>query len=482
MKHRIRLAAVLTAVVMAFCCLTACSNEVPDQTKIVTATDLVQQAKIDTNSTSGEFGGKAGTYYTIQFAQPVAVNTITLREKTKDDVGNIIHFTIEAELDGAFQVIYEQDKVEDFRYCAFDTVETQALRITVTDVREGEKFKVTEVCAYDVQDSVPEDFRVATYIDTVNIYDAANLTAESFDVITDVILIGLTSFDENGNVFFNSIETDEGTVDGETAFAMALGNLREAIGDRDVKIHCTFLGPGFKTDSDDWNEQMNDKGNLHMSAMKDNREKLISGLMEIVDTYDLDGIHFDYEYPLETVHWEMFSEFLVALDGRIGDRELGIALADWNIGLSSAAIETVDHFEVMSYDLFDEDGDHSPFYNCTVNSLALCEAYGIDKSKLDLGLPFYARPADEGAFWYTWASEAESLGKFGNKATGVASDPADPCQTRWYNGWQMIYDKTAYAMDAGMGGVMMWHYNYDLPYTEDLSLLRAVNTAIEARG
>ena len=46
----------------------------------------------------------------------------------------------------------------------------------------------------------------------------------------------------------------------------------------------------------------------------------------------------------------------------------------------------------------------------------------------------------------------------------------------------MIYDKTAYAMDAGMGGIMMWHYNCDLPYTDDLSLLRAVNTAVEARA
>lgn len=482
MKKLVKLTAVLTAAMMVAGCLASCSVETPDETQIAMEPDLVQQAEIKTNSTEGEFEGGEGTYYTIHFTEPTSVNTITLREKTKDDIGNILHFTIEAEIDGAFQLIYEQDKVEVFRYCAFDTVVTPALRITVTDVRDDSDFKVTEVRAYNVQDSAPENFRVTTYIDAVNIYDPENLTTESFDAITDVILIGLASFDENGNVFLNNIETDNGTIDGKTAFEIVLKNLREAIGDRNVKIHCTFLGPGPKTATDDWNQQMNEKGDLHMRAMKDNREMLISGIMGIVDAYALDGVYFDYEYPLESVHWDMFSDFLVALDGRIGDRQLGIALADWNIGLSSAAIDAVDRIEVMSYDLFDEDGDHSPFYNCTVNSLASFEEKGIDKSKLDLGLPFYARPADEGAFWYSWASEAEQLGKFGNRATGVASDPTDPCQTRWYNGWQMIYDKTSYAMDAGMGGVMIWHYNYDLPYTDDLSLLRAVNAAVEARG
>ncbi len=474
--------ALLTAAVLMVGCLTSCGGQKPDETQVVTETNLVQGAQIDTNSSRGEFGGGADTYYTIRFAQPTAVNTITLREKTRDDEGTVLGFTIEAEQNGNFETIYEQDKVGAFRYCAFDTVTADALRITVTDVRDGETFKIKEVCAYNVESSNARDFRVTSYIVASNVYDAANLTPESFDAITDVIFFGLTSFDENGNVFFNDIETEDGTVDGKTGFETALKNVRDAIGDRDVKIYCNFLGPDAKTATDDWNAQMYEKGDLHMSAMKDNQDQLISGIMDIVNTYDFDGVYFDYEYPLKTEHWDMYSDFLVALDGRLGDRLLGIALADWSIGLNEAAIAAVDRFEVMSYDLFDADGNHSPFYDCTVNSLESFEAKGINKEKLDLGLPFYARPADGGAFWYNWSSEAEQLGKYGNRATGKASDPADPCDTRWYNGWQMIYDKTAYAMDAGMGGIMMWHYNCDLPYTDDLSLLRAVNTAVEARA
>lgn len=476
-----KLVAGLTAAVLALSALSACGTS-PDETKIITEPNLAEGAQVETNGTDGTFEGGAGTYYTIRFAQPTAVNTVTLREKTKKDEGNVLGFTIEAERDGAFQTIYQQDKVGVYRYCAFDTVTADALRITVTDVRDGESFKINEVCAYNVESSDAQDFRVTSYIVASNVYDKANLTPESFDAITDVIFFGLTSFDENGNVSFNDIETSEGTIDGKTGFETALKNVRDAIGDRDVEIYCNFLGPDPKTQTDDWNEQMYEKGDLHMSAMKDNQEKLINGIMDIIDTYDFDGVYFDYEYPLKSKHWNMYSDFLTALDGRLGDRLLGVALADWSIGLSQAAIAAVDRFEIMSYDLFDADGNHSPFYSCTVNSLESFEKKGIDKSKLDLGLPFYARPADSGGYWYNWSSEAEKLGKYGNKATGKASDPGDPCETRWYNGWQMIYDKTSYAMDTGMGGIMMWHYNCDLPYTDDLSLLRAVHTAVEARG
>lgn len=481
MKRGFKAVAAVMAAVLAFGGLTACGGG-RDETRVVTEPDLTQNARIETNSSKGVFGGGADTYYTIRFSEPTTVNTITLREKTQKDLGNILRFQIEAEKDGEFETIYEQDKVETFRYCAFDPVTTTVLRITVTQVRDAGTFEVTEVCAYQVEDSAREDFRVTTYIVASNVYQAENIRPESFDIVTDVILFGLTSFDEEGNVYFQDIEVDGQTVDGKTALETALKNVRAAIGDRDVNVYCNFLGPDYDGDSDNWNEQMYRKGDLHMSAMKDHRSTLIAGLLDVIQTYDFDGLYFDYEYPLKSKHWHMYSDFLVALDAQLGDRLLGIALADWGIGLNREAIDAVDRFEVMSYDLFDGDGDHSPFYSCTVGSLESFEKAGVEKSKLDLGIPFYARPADKGGFWYNWSSEARQLGKFGNKATGPALDPNDPCTVRWYNGCQMVYDKTAYAMDAGMGGVMIWHYNCDVPESDELSLLRWMGDAVRTRS
>ena len=56
-----------------------------------------------------------------------------------------------------------------------------------------------------------------------------------------------------------------------------------------------------------------------------------------------------------------------------------------------------------------------------------------------------------------------------------------PELANYYNGRQMIYDKTSYAIDCGLGGVMIWHFGTD-SFDPDLSLINEINAAITARG
>ena len=49
----------------------------------------------------------------------------------------------------------------------------------------------------------------------------------------------------------------------------------------------------------------------------------------------------------------------------------------------------------------------------------------------------------------------------------------------WFNTPEVIEAKTEYAINNGFGGVMIWHYNCDLPSTHEDSLLRAVDSAIK---
>lgn len=115
---------------------------------------------------------------------------------------------------------------------------------------------------------------------------------------------------------------------------------------------------------------------------------------------------------------------------------------------------------------------------------------GLKKEQLDLGIPFYARPTDRAAQWFDYKTEAEQLGWFGNVATGPQevtewqnNAPVQVTATspRYYNGCQMVYDKTAYAMDFGLGGMMVWNYAGDLPYENGLSLFRAMGMAATHR-
>lgn len=450
----------------------------------IKAENLVEKASCVTNegkkSAKGALKAGAGASLTVTFPQETAVNTVVLEEK-----GNhILAFKIEALVDGVYQMIYEQDKVEAYRYCAFPEVKTTGLKLTVLKVREDKTFDLRSMAAYNVKNDASSSTRVTAYVVGDRVYDKKNLDAGHFDTITDVILFGLTSFDEKGAVIFNEVEIDGQKLGGQQVFEQALKNIREISNAKKtpLNIYVNLLGPNPQESTGDWNKDMDLKADIHAKAMVENQEKLISGISDLVLKYQLDGVFFDYEYPIKKSQWTMFGDFLIQLKAKLGTKKLGTALAAWGVSLSKQAIDSIDMVEVMTYDSFDKpDGNHSPFYSCAPQAVDFFVKKGFDRAKLDLGIPFYARPADGGAFWYDYSSEAHKLGKFGNMATGKAREAEDKCETRFYNGYQMTYDKTAYAVNAGVGGVMVWHYSCDLPADDGLSLFGAIGKAITER-
>lgn len=49
----------------------------------------------------------------------------------------------------------------------------------------------------------------------------------------------------------------------------------------------------------------------------------------------------------------------------------------------------------------------------------------------------------------------------------------------WFNTPDVIAQKTDYAINNGYGGVMIWHYNCDLPSNHEDSLLRAIKNTVD---
>ena len=301
-----------------------------------------------------------------------------------------------------------------------------------------------------------DDFRVTTYIVANRIIDKSALCSEDFDIITNAIIFGCVTFDRNGNV----------SVD-EEILEPALQNLREVIGSRDVTVTLNVLGPSYTTDSTDWNEQMASLATEHNAAFTSG--KLADNLISVLDKYDFDGIHFDYEYPISTDAWNVFSKFLVELDSKLGEKKLGIAVADWDLKISTAAIEAVDYFELMQYDLYDKEGKHAPFDESTTRSFK-ATLRGIPPEKINFGLPFYARPTDSTAYWYEYKGYYDRLDE-NNYYTDESIG-----KTFWFNTPDIISQKTQFAVENGYGGVMIWHYTCDLPSTNPDSLLRAIGT------
>ncbi len=304
-----------------------------------------------------------------------------------------------------------------------------------------------------------ENFRVTTYIRVDYVQSADSLYPEDFDIVTDVILFECASFDSEGNV---NLEKEK--------LETALKNIRSAIGDRDVNITLNLLGPSGHTDSDVWEDQMEAQSDEHNKAFTSG--VLEDNIIAVLDEYSFDGVHFDYEYPISLKAWHYYNKFLVSLDKKLGDYTLGVACNDWNIKFSSKALAAIDTFEFMLYDMNDENGRHST-YEDTVNMVKKVGFYGIPLEKVNIGLPLYSRPTDMSGYWYGYNGCYEGIDENGWYHCN------DTGKDFWFNTPDVIAQKTDYAIKNGYGGVMIWHYNCDLPSTHEDSLLRAIGNTVD---
>lgn len=139
--------------------------------------------------------------------------------------------------------------------------------------------------------------------------------------------------------------------------------------------------------------------------------------------------------------------------------------------MSKEAIDALDQIEIMSYDLFDNDGNHSSFASGAVQPVEYFLDKGFKPEQINLGLPFYARPKDGSGIWINYDNpEYTPVDRFQNYSNGM-----------WFSGTQMTMDKTAYAIEKGLGGMMIFTATEDVEYSSDLSLLKSIRTTIDTR-
>ncbi len=300
----------------------------------------------------------------------------------------------------------------------------------------------------------PKDFRITAYIRDYDIHES--IDTSHFSQVTDFIIFGIATFDEDGNVHL--------TEGGEEKILLLKSKLS---GYESKNIHLSILGPGSQSSSSDWNEQMADQAQRHSNAFKSG--VLENNIKSVLDKYQLDGIFFDYEYPIEDVYWDAYNEFIVSLDGKLGDNyQIGLAVAGWDLGQDKQARNATDIIVLMSYDLWDKKGNHAT-YNHALEDIIRCRFDGYDMSKIDLGLPFYARPTTKEGYWYPYNNYADFIDE-----NGIYVDSGNTGLTFSFNTQSLIKEKTQLAIDSGLGGVMVWHYGCDTPSGSGNSLFDAI--------
>ena len=224
-----------------------------------------------------------------------------------------------------------------------------------------------------------------------------------------------------------------------------------------------------------------------------------------VDTYGLDGIDLDWEYPTivaenkteaDESDTQNFNLLLQELRETLGTKKI-ISVAspsnakyiDW-----AFAKNYVDYVNVMTYDMGDP-----PYHNSTLYRSSLTENYSCEESverhrlagmplaRQNLGVPFYGHGISPYKVDVKYNQMAEILGATSGAYAGYNiyhwDDVAKvPYLTDASGNIYLCYDnpesvawKGKFALEKGMMGVMIWEYRHD---DSNLSMLKALYNAV----
>ncbi|MBQ8765780.1 MAG: hypothetical protein IJZ16_03155, partial [Clostridia bacterium] len=394
--------------------------------------------------------GTEGTFIEVQFHEKVTFDTVVIKEKNNQ----IFKFSIWLEDEsGEYKSIYKQERIGEYRYCEIGEHTADSLKICIESSNESQ-YNLKSINVLNVENNKNESFRVTSYIVCPGFYYDNNVDTDKLQTNTDVILFGIARFDENGSIYYENVDETSG----EDVLRNIVAKLRKI--NPDLNIYCNILGPD-GSDADD-------KETLHSQAFINNGDALSNNILSMVKDFGFDGIFFDYEYPYKAKSRRDYSKFLVNLNSVMGEYKIGVALAEWNCDLSKKAIDVIDRVEIMAYDDMSVYNQHSEFASKGgILAIKSFEKKGYDLSKCDLGLPFYGRTHGGEEAWPSYAQISPDLenNPFKNviAKSYLTGDTSGDVSTS-FNGVQMIKDKTAFANDYGLGGVMVWHYSCDVPY------------------
>lgn len=212
----------------------------------------------------------------------------------------------------------------------------------------------------------------------------------------------------------------------------------------------------------------------------------VTNIMAFCNTYHLDGIDLDYEPgTLTTTQKNSYGNLLAALHAQTSAHGLTLSAAVQvsQMIVPTADIGDLDWYYVMDYDL--ESYASAP-YNESLTYLARWANYGVPKSKLVMGVPFYGR---SGSNWSNTSTETYSqiLNDYVASNAGVypplTADTLSVNGTTWgFNGVATMQAKANYVLQKGYGGIMIWelgqdHFNSAGQY-DNYSLLPAIDNVL----
>lgn len=232
-----------------------------------------------------------------------------------------------------------------------------------------------------------------------------------------------------------------------------------------------------------------------MAAVDSNRTKFADDCLRVINTFNLDGIDIDWEYPTSGMakissspeDTKNYTLLMNAIRTKIGKNKL-LTLASVADGkyVDFKAIEpVVDFVNIMTYDMGNPPYHHAGLYRSKyTQGISVDEAVtahlntGMPITKLVLGIPFYGHGKGGIANFIDY-NEVLKLNGYKARWDDIAkvpfleNDKGEFVCT--YENPESIAIKCNYLLNRGMLGAMYWEYGGD---TDDGVLRKAVYSGI----
>lgn len=419
----------------------------------ITEANLSKNAKI-TGSAGARyaFDNSKMTYWTVNSPNKEAVVNFEKEEQVNalllNEVGlNVQKFEVYYLQNDEWKLCYRQNEIGINRLATFYNIKTKALKVVVKDMKNS--VRISDIKVYNLQKRTRDkDFRVTGYVtpESLNNYNpetgmAGNVDEDYFDVLTDVQYIAYGRFDAEGNVTTNPTNVNN------------LPVLKQMIGDRDVNIYITVFPP---------------LGSSMADVYRNHMDNAVKSIVDTVLETDVDGADFDWEYPRGAEEYALYSDFLVRLKKELAKhgKLLSVAASAWGMNLSKEAVQSIDLLQVMAYDLFDHNGDNNSFMGSVESNIQYMLNQGFTLEQINLGISFYGRPSDASGKWFNYNDPKFTPDEYIMHQNGV-----------WFNSPTTVRDKTVYSILRGLGGVMIFAMDEDLPMEHELSMTAQIGKA-----
>lgn len=410
---------------------------------------------------------KQGASIEIDFQKEILFNTVVIKEST-DNVRNFSIFSYNGE---DYELIYKQDRIDKYRLCAMENIKTNKIKIVFDSF--DKIVSIEEIEVYYLADYERSNFKVTSYV-TSDYNSDTGLTdiqrkasdpgyTEQFKVLTDAIIIGVVGLKPDGSLKYSA---------GFDNFKKDVEILKSI--NPEMTVRCTIMTNFLPGDFSDMQKALVKIARSHLDTLKAN-------ITQLVNETGIDGVDYDWESPQLPHEWNAYNKILIASKEALKDKILSVALWPEEMLLSKAACKCIDNVNIMAYDEFDKRGDHSSIYDMGLNAINHFKRLGFSNEQICLGIPFYGRTADKYAIWPLYDEDYGKWDNYRENFSYTDSNGNTKTSTVYLNGYAMVRDKTALALQADIGGIMIFHSGCDISYENDYSLHKAVKEILDQR-